>query len=185
MQTNHLAILTVVLLSGCATLPSSPNKFAGPVATLTMTSVARGPFAENVFIISGINGGAFDGMINPSQPPPDTPLSPKTGPLTTVMIPASQPTRFTVCGESIFQAPIFSVTMDDYQLSGDISFTPVAGQSYIVEGTFSPSYSAIWIANAVSGQVVAPKLVAAGSGKVPLFEWPPHLSYGPPPPCQQ
>jgi hypothetical protein len=75
--------------------------------------------------------------------------------------------------------------MDDYQLTGDISFTPVAGQTYVVKGTFSPSYAAVWIVNAATDQLAAPKLVANGSGKVPNFEWPPKLSFGPPPPCQQ
>lgn len=185
MQKTHIVILTTAFLSGCVTYPPPGQKFVGPVASLTMTSVARGPFAENVFIVSAINGAGFDGMINPSQPPPDMPLNPTTGPLTTVTIPASQPTRFTVCGESVFQAPIFAIAMDDYQLTGDISFTPVAGQTYVVKGTFSPSYAAVWIVNAATDQLAAPKLVANGSGKVPNFEWPPKLSFGPPPPCQQ
>jgi hypothetical protein len=169
MQKNYAVMLTALLLSSCVAPTPPPPAFTGSVAFLSMTSVTRGPFAENVFIVSAINGQPFAGEIYPSEPPPDVSLSPITGPLTSVTIPASQPTRFTLSGYSVFQAPIFAMTMADYTLSGDINFVPVAGQNYTVKGTFTPSYSALWIENEDTGQLAAPKLEVHGSAKVPLF----------------
>ncbi len=189
MRKSGAAVFMLGVLCGCAANPPTSGPFTGPVASLAMTSTARGSVAEDVFVLSAINGMSFQGMISPSQPPPDMPLNAQTGQLTSVTIPAGQPVKFTVCGESIFQAPIFSLAMTNYYLTGDISFTPVAGQNYTLKGTFSHTYSAVWIENAATGQVVAPKIEVQGAAKMPLFGGGGmHLEFAgftpPPPPCE-
>lgn len=159
--------LACALLAACTQQPP-PAAFTGPVAHLSMTEMARGGFAANVVYVSQINGQDFLGEIYPSQPPPDVPLNPTNGVITTIDIPA-QPTKFTLIGRSIFQAPIFAMTMANYCLTGDVSFTPVANANYILDGTFTPTYSAIWIEDEQNGTVMGNKIEIHGSAKINLI----------------
>jgi hypothetical protein len=139
--------------------------FTGPVAHLSMTEIARGAFAANVAIVKKINGQDFKDEIYPAQPPPDTPLNPLTGTLSTVDIPAG-PGTYSVAGYSIFQAPIFALAMDEYCIVGDIKFTPVANANYILEGKFTPAYSALWIQDATTNAIEGNKIEIHGSATV-------------------
>ena len=167
MRSRAIPFLSVFLLTGC-TPPPQILPFTGPVAHLSMTEIARGPFAANVFYVAMINGQDFAGSIDPGQPPPDTPLNPQTGTIATVDIPAG-PGTYTVIGRSIFQAPIFAMTMNSYCLGGDIKFTPVANATYIVEGTFTPHYAALWIQDAASNTVEGSKIEVHGSTMMGLW----------------
>jgi len=157
-----------VLVAGCTPTPLPPA-FTGPVAHLSMTEIARGNVAADVVYVSKINGQDFLGEIYPSQPGPNMPLNPITGVMTTVDIPAA-PTRFTLHGNSIFQAPIFALSMANYCVAGDVNFTPIANENYILRGTFTPTYSAIWIEDEQNGTVQDHKIEIHGSAKAGLVK---------------
>jgi hypothetical protein len=98
------------------------------------------------------------------------PLNPVTQPFAAVDVPAAQPVRFTLVGHSVFQAPIFGIAMADYSFTGDTSFTPKAGGSYIVKGVLTPDESRLWIEDLNTGKLVAPVVAFHGSTAVPLVK---------------
>lgn len=165
------SLFPILLLASCTIQPPTPA-FTGPVAHLMISEIARGPFAANVTYVAKINGQDFQGQMHPSQPPPDTPLAPHTGIFGTITIPAG-PGTYTVVGDSIFQAPIFALAMDKYCIAGDISFTPAANANYILEGTFTPAYTALWIEDAATNQVEGNKIEIHGSALMSSWAWKP------------
>jgi hypothetical protein len=92
-------------------------------------------------------------------------LAPRTGTITTVDIPAG-PGTYAVAGYSIFQAPIAAIAMDQYCIAGDIKFTAVANETYILKGMFTPSYAALWIEDASPQAVEGNKIEVHGSATI-------------------
>jgi len=164
MQSRTIPVLSAVLLASCTVQPPPPA-FTGPVAHLSMTEIARNPFAANVAIVKKINGQDFRDEIDPGQPPPDTPLNPRTGTIATADIPAG-PGTYSVAGYSIFQAPIFAIAMAEYCIAGDIKFTPVANANYILKGSFTPTYSALWIQDATTNAIEGNKIEIHGAATI-------------------
>lgn len=153
-------------LSGCAMQDSSTQQpFTGPVAFLQVTENIISPDNRSVFDVSSINGSDFDR--ENMQPAARIAGSETEYVRRTIEIPATQ-TRFTLAGNSVFSMPAICLASDDYIISGDVTFTPVAGATYIEKGIFRPDYSAVWIENAATQTVMGSKIEVHGNTAIPL-----------------
>jgi hypothetical protein len=90
-------------------------------------------------------------------------------------------TVFHIAGRTHFAAPLLQMAGTSYLVDGDVTFTPVEGQSYIVKGSLGPDYSAVWIENRTSGAQMGNKLVINGSADVGLVKKRPPVEQIPPP----
>jgi len=57
----------------------------------------------------------------------------------------SEPAKFTIYGRTHYAAPILELMNKVYEISGDVSFTPVAGRTYTVKGKLADEGSSVWI----------------------------------------
>ncbi len=152
--------VTAAVLCGCAQ-PPAPQKLTGPVAHLEMTQMTRGNNGHDFFFLSKIDGQDF------YQQHKGVDLS---GEITTVVDIPARTARFTIGAHTSYPAPIFGITNPVYDLAGDTTLTPVADQTYVIKGTLGPDYSAVWIENAQTGEIVGTKIEAKGSASIGFFK---------------
>jgi len=155
-------------LVGCVPVPPTPKPFTGPIAQLQTTASGAGMFANEYIFVANINGADF---YNPPGPLVDyLAIRGKTDVNTgSFAIPANSPGTFTLVGETAFDAPVFCLSGDDYQVSGTVTFTPVANATYIEYGRFSKAQSRLWVEDAATHAVMA-NLVVEGSTALPLSQ---------------
>jgi hypothetical protein len=82
----------------------------------------------------------------------------------------AQSATFTITGRSHFAAPILEMMGRVYEVSGDTSFTPLPDRSYAVKGVLRRDYSAVWIEDIQTGEVVGRKIEINGSSTLELWE---------------
>lgn len=71
-------------------------------------------------------------------------------------IPA-RPITLTIAAVTYFAAPISAMFNDSHQVSGEVRFEPVVGETYVVTGELRKGYSAVWI-QTEDGRIVTPKI---------------------------
>lgn len=62
------------------------------------------------------------------------------------------------------------MTNQVYEVRGEIQFTPEDGKGYVVRGKLSEAYSAVWLEEGDSGNVVGTKFEKVGSTALGFFE---------------
>jgi hypothetical protein len=72
---------------------------------------------------------------------------------------------FHIIGCTHYAAPILAMAGTSYYVDGDVTFTPVAGATYIVKGSLGPDYSAVWIEDKDSGRQVGNKFLIKGAAE--------------------
>lgn len=65
---------------------------------------------------------------------------------------------FTIVGANANAAPIQSLFIDNFLIRGDIMFTPDADTEYTVKGVLGAEFSAVWIENNESGEIIKNKV---------------------------
>jgi hypothetical protein len=158
-------VLIGALMASCAQ-PPAPQKFTGPTAYLKTTETPRGENGGDFFYLTKIDGEDFYSQNTPIPKINDGTHDTKI--TSTVEIPVKS-TRFSVRAHTAYPAPIFGITNPVYDISGDITFTPVAGQTYALKGALEPDHSAVWIENTQTGEIVGTKVEANGSAKIDFF----------------
>ena len=65
---------------------------------------------------------------------------------------------FTIVGATAHAAPIQSLFSDNLIVRGDITFTPKPHAEYIVKGVLKPEYSAVWMEDKETGEIINKKI---------------------------
>lgn len=82
----------------------------------------------------------------------------------------AEPTEFEIVGRTEYAAPILAFSKKVYEVKGTVRFTPVNGKVYIVTGTLSEDYSAVWIEDAETHEIVGEKIEIQGSAALGFFQ---------------
>jgi hypothetical protein len=167
MQFANLAIAAaIVLLGGCATQTSVlPKDYAGPTAVIADSSYDYSKRKSDFFYLDAIDGkpvaNALDktarmnlghGLAQRVQGS-DRPVAAKS-------------TVFHIVASTHYAAPILAMAGTSYYVDGDVTFTPVAGATYVVKGSLGPDYSAVWIEDQGNGRQMGNKLIIKGAAEV-------------------
>ncbi len=168
MRRRAFVMIVAAGLAGCVPAPPTPKPFSGPVAKLQTTASGAGMFANQYIFVANINGADF---YKPVSPLVDyMAIRGKTDVITgSFAIPANSPSTFTLVGETAFDAPVFCLSGDDYQVSGTVTFTPVANATYIEYGRFSKPQSRLWVEDAATHTVMA-NFIVEGSTALTLSQ---------------
>jgi hypothetical protein len=159
-----VAFLVLLCVAGCVTPPSGPPPFTGPVAHFETTARYQTMNSENYVFVPAINGGDYyqNGTLATYR------QLTKSGTVYAAFdIPAGKSVTVSLSAHTLFSAPIFCMADPDYAVSGDVTFTPVAGKTYIAKGSFSSDYSAVWIEDKDTAAVMG-KISADGSAMIPI-----------------
>ncbi len=142
------------LLTACVSNPI-PDDYRGPVSTITDSALSQGMVRVNLFYLSKVNGKA----VNETERA--TTDASRGGPLNARVVSRSVPaasSTFTIVGHTHFLAPVFQIFGKTYEVSGDVTFTPLPDRTYVVVGVLSDTYSAVWIQDSQSGDLMGQRI---------------------------
>ncbi|MBP7064048.1 hypothetical protein [Ferrovibrio sp.] len=158
----------LIFLAACTHNPI-PEGYTGPVAMVADSYSQRSGVSADFFVLSAINDRQIDDsivgtrMANHGQGFAQTPVALSRS------IPA-QPAKFTLKGRRQYGAPILELLNKIYEITGDIEFTPEPNARYVVKGSLSEEYSAVWLENSATGEVVVKKLEIRGSTALGILQ---------------
>jgi len=164
------ALLAAVLaVSGCATAPAVPKGYTGPIATIKDSFTSLDLSAANIFYLNKLDGREIDDSLGATRY-----ASYGHGALLTPValerkVPA-QAATFHIIGRTTHAAPIQSMTHAEYQVVGDVHFTPQADKIYVVCGELDKSHSVVWIEDQQSHEVMDKKIEIQGDAHLGFFE---------------
>jgi hypothetical protein len=165
---RRLSLLAVLfLLCACATPPSVPDGYKGPIAHVWDTSNPRSGTSVDFFYIAEVNGRRIDNSLNATTRANSGrgfAMAPK---VITRDIPA-EPSKIRLVGRTHHAAPILVLMNKVYEVSGELEFTPEPDAYYYVRGVLKDDYSAVWLENA-SGVLVGQKFEIKGSSTLDFF----------------
>lgn len=163
---STLLILIASLLVGCMTTSSSiPEDYTGPRAMIIDSFETHSPSKADFFGLVAIDGKGIDncrrrtGIENYGNGLSMSPITVRRD------VPAAK-AQFKLEGRTDYAAPIQALSNPVYEVVGVIEFAPREGFDYVVKGTLSKEYSAIWIEELVSGNIVGEKIEAKGNCSV-------------------
>jgi hypothetical protein len=177
---KHGIAAVALLLAGCATHESLlPKDYGGPTATITDSSNVYSARKADFFYVEAIDGQRIDNALehtvraNQGHGLAMT-TEGKARPV------ATKQTLFHIAGRTHFAAPILEMAGTTYSVDGDVTFSPAAGENYIVKGSLGPDYSAVWIENKTTGAQVGDKLLIKGAAEVSIVKKRPAVERVPP-----
>ncbi|HEY1706651.1 MAG TPA: hypothetical protein VGG10_00190 [Rhizomicrobium sp.] len=147
-------------LFGPRVVSSIPDGYTGPTAQIRDTSTQRpGTTALDIFSLEKIGGNEIDNSVLETAEATQgrgMNVSPR---IIDRRVPA-QDSTFTLHALNYYGAPIQAMFNKVYSVSGDVHFTPMADHIYEVEGVLGADYSAVWIEDEVTHQVMDHKIEA-------------------------
>jgi hypothetical protein len=155
------AVAAAALLTGCVINPV-PEGYNGTLAHVTDSVTPRNNISADFFYLAKINGFTVPDSLSATDGSNRTPGAEKPP----VVIGRDVPTTaasFTIVAHTRYTTPVYALTNPVYDVSGDVSFTPLASHDYVVKGVLGPDYSAVWVEDRQTGQVAAQKIEVRGS----------------------
>lgn len=169
MKKGLLVLGVVLLAAGCATDPI-PNDYSGPTATVADTMTPRTMTGADFFVVDKFNGKRVDNAVRLT-----TQANAGNGFAMTPQeyqrrVPAAEAT-FHIVGITHYAAPILAMTNRVYKIVGDIKFVLEPDHRYVVKGTLTDTYSAVWIEDVTTGKVQDRKIEVNGLSVQPFVDW--------------
>ena len=160
--------LAAFALSACMSSPA-PEDYDGPIATVADTTAKGGSGGVDFFFVEKIDGRKVrTSLAATAQANEGMGFSMRPVVLDHA-VPAEGSITVTITGRTHYGAPIQEMTNTIYQVSGDVTFTPVRNRVYDVKGYLRESRSAVWIEDNVTGAVVGKKIEIKGSAALGFF----------------
>ncbi|MDR1967393.1 MAG: hypothetical protein LBQ32_01695 [Burkholderiaceae bacterium] len=164
-------ILLALSITGCATYaPSVPKGYAGPQSVLDDSAKTYSNSKADFFVVEQVDGADVDNSLNETFRRNQGRGMSMTPYFISRPIAAEKPLKVAIKGRTYYATPIQALTSTVYQLKGVVEFTPKARARYIVRGELGESYSAVWIEEAQSHQLVGQKIETQGSAKLGFLE---------------
>jgi len=153
-------------ITGCATYaPSVPDGYTGPQAVLDDSAKTYGRSKADFFVAEQIDGVNVDNSLNETRRRNQGRGMSMTPYFISRSLVAEKPLKVAIKGITHYAAPIQALTGTVYQIEGVVEFTPKVDTRYVVRGELGKSYSAVWIEEAESRQLVGQKVEAQGAAK--------------------
>lgn len=157
----------VLFLEGCAVNPV-PDGYTGPLSSIKDSVVVYSSSKADFFEVSKVNGdnikSSREATIKSNQG--------RGNNMTPVVLQRqipSRPTVFTITGRTHHAMPIVALASTEYEVSGDVKFSPIPTHVYVVKGQLGETYSAVWIEDAMTSAIVEPKIEVHGSAALNMF----------------
>lgn len=151
-----------LLLSACSMLrpPAlpQPQRVEGPLATLSETGTQDSRTEVDMFVATQIEGHDVQTSMNRTRQfnaGMGMSIVPK---YVEHAIPAGRPVTVTIMGHGFHTAPILSILNTEYEVTGQVTFTPAPNRIYEVKGKLGEDYSAVWIEETATGRVMDKKI---------------------------
>lgn len=125
--------------------------------------------SASIFTLTAVNGKDIDDSIMATRQA-SYGQGPVLSPVAVSRDVPAQPGIFKIKGETAWAAPIQAFFNKVYRVSGSINFTPTAGETYLVKGVLSDEYSAVWLEDVASHEVIDHKIEVKGSATVGILE---------------
>jgi hypothetical protein len=161
MKTAFIAA-SALTLGACATPTTTlPAGYSGPSASISDSSYIYSTRKADFFFVDAIDGtSVLNAKDRTIQVNAGRGLAQSAQTMTRAV--ETKPTVFHITGQTHYAAPILAVGGASYVVQGNVSFTPVEGERYVVKGSLGPQYQAVWIENATTGIQVGNKLMIRG-----------------------
>lgn len=170
MKNSWALIALAVAVSGCAHYqPSLPPGYTGPKANIEDTRKYYSGSHVDLFYLTHVDGGEIDNARSKTLRANSGRGFSMSAITATNPIPA-KPVILTLKGRTMYGAPILELANAIYQVSGDVSFTPEADKTYLVNGVLGEDYSAVWLEVSDTHAVVGKKIEVNGTAKLGIFE---------------
>lgn len=151
-------LLFCVALTGCAT-KLVPDDFAGPTATLRDSNVPDSIKKADFFYAGQVDGKTIQNTFSRTVE--------RNSGLGLYMKTVSHERRVPIKkmtvrleGRTHYAAPILALFGDEtYNVSGEVTFQPKPGRTYVVKGVLGKGKSAVWIQDS-RGRIVTKKVRA-------------------------
>ena len=166
------ALLITVFISGCAAGPEPsavPVNYKGPLSSIKDSFKQYDATKADFFYLSQVDkkdipNSRFKTLENNRGQG----MQMKAAPV--VRNVPSKTATFHIVGRTEYAAPILALANPVYQVQGDISFRPKPNVQYVVAGSLSPTYSAVWIEEAATKKLIGNKIVINGSAALGFFQ---------------
>lgn len=169
MKKLALIIFTTALLHGCASFqPTIPEGYNGPIATIKDSAKRIDSGKADFFYLSHIDGKE----IKHSRIESLIASHGQGNYLRTVLLDNNVPAGehvFTIVGRTSYAMPIRALSGTVYEVKGDIAFSPLANEAYVIKGLLSAEKSSVWIEKISDGEIVD-KIEVDGKTELGLFE---------------
>jgi hypothetical protein len=160
--------LAALALCACAGNPA-PEDYDGPIATVADTADKDSSGGVDFFFVEKVGGRQVPSSLAATARASEGMGFAMRPVLLDHTVPAGTPVTVTVTGRTHYGAPIQEMTNTIYQVSGDVTFTPIANHVYDVKGYLREDRSAVWIVDNVTGDVVGKKVLLKGSAALGFF----------------
>jgi len=163
-----LILGAMLLLGGCVAplTPSIPPGYTGPRALIRDTALVHSGSKVDFFVVVKVGGKEIKNSRSESMAAnygQGFNLSPV---LLDREVPAEQPLQLEIIARTEYAAPILALTNAVYFVKGEVTFTPGEDHTYMVKGVLGPDYSAVWVEDTTTQQVVGNKIEVKGSAKL-------------------
>jgi hypothetical protein len=166
----RLAIIVLLTLSitGCVTYaPSVPDGYVGPQAVLADSAKTHSTSKADFFVAEKIDGADVDNSLNETFRRNQGRGMLMTPYFISRPLVAEKPVKVAVKGKTHYAAPIQAIIGTVRQVEGVVEFTPKANVRYIVRGELREGYSAVWIEETETRQLVGQKIEPQGAAVTP------------------
>ena len=161
-------LLASLLLCACAHNPV-PDGYKGPLSKIGDSVFVYGEKKVDLFFVQKVNDQKIANSLSATVERNQGRGFRMTPVVLTRDVPSSK-SRFHIVGRTHFSAPILELTHTTYQVEGDVEFSPIPGAKYLVKGVLCETYSAVWVEEEATAQLVAPKIEIHGSAALGFFE---------------
>ena len=153
-------------ITGCATYtPSVPKGYDGPRAELYDSFKTHSRSKADFFVVVQIDGADVDNGLNETYRRNQGRGMDMTPYFNKRPLVAEKPIKVAIKGKTHYAAPIQAIFGTVYQVEGVVEFTPKTDTRYVVRGELGESYSAVWIEEDVTLELVGQKVEAQGTTK--------------------
>jgi len=159
VKKSSLVWLALTLaVGGCfSNPPSVPEGYVGPVAKVEDSSILYGIRRVDVFYMSHIDGRRISDSLTYTRASRSF-LTPMTGYVLDREISAEEHT-VTIGARVVYSIGIMEWYSPVYEVLGDVAFRPEPDKRYVVAGKLGEGYSAVWIEDKNTKEIVTKKIV--------------------------
>jgi len=168
MRGTAFLIAVALPLAACTSNPV-PDGYTGSIVRITDSVTPRSSTSADFFYLSKVNGRRIEDSLSITKQVNSGQGFAMIPRVIGRVVPA-EPSTFTIVGRTHYAAPILDLMNTVYEVSGETKFTPIPHQSYVVKGVLGENYSAVWIEDSQTGEVVGQKIEIKGSSALGILE---------------
>jgi hypothetical protein len=165
-----LVVLALGLALAACTVNPVPEGYTGPIAYISDSAHAAGSTRGDMFYVTHVNGQRISDRAASTRSANYGRGFRMTPSVIGRKIPAQGPTTFTIMGRTQVGAPIQALFVTMFEVTGDVTFTPQPDRTYIVRGVLGKDYSAVWIEDVQTSEVIDKKIEIKGSAALGILQ---------------